>query len=344
MIVDQLKSILIHDAPGEFRAVAIDQAGLPWRLFSQRWKGDKEPAQVGQILSGRLRASAVAQGGAFVSLDNGEDVFLSGADLSGITLGMAVHVIIRAQARQGKLARAALTTAAPSPFDAYATWRNNLPGGADLPEISDRDSVASAFDEAQQSQVVLTGGGRLHIEHTRALTAMDVDSAGRISKGSAGARALSINRDAAREAARQITLRDIGGAVVLDCVDPLNKLAGDQVRDEFASACKTATQRKVQVFSPSRFGLMQVAIEWGSCPIVDRIAMDTAAGLFAALREVERAAEADGAGLFRIDLSSDDSSAYLSCQSLCDSMLAARFGGRVSISKSNNDVTVVRRK
>ena len=78
--------------------------------------------------------------------------------------------------------------------------------------------------------------------------------------------------------------------------------------------------------------------------MVDRAAMDTAAGLFAVLREVERAAEADGAGLFRIDLSLDDSNAYLACQTACDSMLAARFGGRVSVAKSKDDLTVVRRR
>ncbi len=344
MIAHYPKSIRIHDAPGEFRAVAIDQTGLPWRLFSQRWNGEGEAARVGQVLSGRLRANAEMQGGAFVTLDGGDEVFVSGADLGGITLGMAVRVIIRAEARQGKLARAALTDAMPGRFDAYAAWRASLPGGADLPEIKDRDAVASAFDEAQQSHVTLPGGGRLYIEHTRALTALDIDSAGRNSKGSAGARALSINREAARVAARQIALRDLGGAIVLDCIGPINKVAGEQIRTDFVTSCKVAMYRKVQVLPPSRFGLMQTAIERGSCPMSDRVKTDTAAGLFAILREVERAAEHDGAGLFRIDLSRDDLNAYLACQATCDSMLAARFGGRVSVAPSKDDLSVVRRR
>ena len=76
------------------------------------------------------------------------------------------------------------------------------------------------FEAALEAQVPLNGGGRLIIEPVTALTAIDVDSAGRT--GGKGNFAFDLNRTAAREAARQIRLRGIGGVVAIDFL-PLKK-------------------------------------------------------------------------------------------------------------------------
>jgi len=221
----------------------------------------------------------------------------------------------------------------------------SLPGAAELGRFEDSEIVETAFDEALCPSAVLRGGGHIHIEPTRALTAIDLDTAGRIGKGSAGARALSINRDGATAAARQIALRDIGGAVVLDCTGPLNKAAGEQVRARFMEALALATRRKAQVLVPSQFGLMQAAIEWGACPLADRVLADPGqTQLLAGLRDTEREAKVRGADLFRLELSQVAHTAYLDRKSECDSVLAQRFGGRVSIALSDDDKTIVRRR
>ena len=62
-----------------------------------------------------------------------------------------------------------------------------------------------------EPEVSLPGGGRLTIESTRALTAVDVDM------GSATDR-VAVNRAAAREVAAQLRLRNIGGLIVVDFI------------------------------------------------------------------------------------------------------------------------------
>ena len=70
-----------------------------------------------------------------------------------------------------------------------------------------------------EREVPLSGGGRLTIEPTRALTAVDVDIGAANDK-------VAVNRAAAREVAAQLRLRNIGGLVVVDFVsmrDPAHR-------------------------------------------------------------------------------------------------------------------------
>ncbi len=344
MTPPRLKTILTHDAPGEFRAVAVDETGQSWRSFSQAWGGEGELARTGQVVSGRLRADRQAQGGAFVELDTGQEVFVSAPDLGGVSQGAAVNVLIAAEARQDKLARGHLTDAPPTAFDAFAMWQESIPGGTKLEIREDATSVEAAFDEAISETVTLPRGGRVHIERTRALTAIDVDSAGRITKGSAGARALSLNREAAFEAARQIALRNLGGAIIIDCVGPLNQASGGKVRETFLQAFKAVSTRRVEALQPSRFGLMEIALAWQSSPVGEAPQAEGASELLAILRSAQREAEADGAALLQIELSESAYAAYSRHRATCDDVLTRRFGGRLVMARSEHDRTDVRRR
>ncbi|HWL71696.1 MAG TPA: ribonuclease E/G [Geminicoccus sp.] len=75
--------------------------------------------------------------------------------------------------------------------------------------------VAELIEAALQREVPLPEGGRLWIERTRALTAIDVDSGGQPS--------FRVNLAAAREIARQLRLRNIGGIIVVDFIDLVSK-------------------------------------------------------------------------------------------------------------------------
>lgn len=313
-------------------------------MFSQNWSGEAEPVRAGQICAGRLRAVADTQGGAFVTLDSGQEVFLSKPDLAGVSLGAAINVHIITEARRDKLARGTLTTDAVKPFDAFQVWRDSVPDSRDLEVVSNPQQVASAFDEAGCETVGLDKGGRLHIERTRALTAIDVDSAGRIGKGSAGARALSLNRSAVKEAARQLALRDIGGAIVIDCVAPLNKPAGERLREDFLAAFRAVSARKVEVLAPSRFGLMEIALAWQACPYGEAATPPGEAELLDILRSAAHEAETDGAALLRIDLSPQAYEAYLERRDACDMALVNRFGGRLTVASSAELESTVRRR
>ena len=85
--------------------------------------------------------------------------------------------------------------------------------------------------------VSLPGGGYLIIEHTEALHVIDVNSGNKSnSEEDQEATAISVNREAAKEIARQLRLRDMGGIIVVDFIDMKKaenkKLLQDIMRDE----------------------------------------------------------------------------------------------------------------
>ncbi|MGH7036330.1 MAG: ribonuclease E/G, partial [Stellaceae bacterium] len=80
--------------------------------------------------------------------------------------------------------------------------------------------LAAAIEALLQPRVALACGGTLHIETTHAAILLDVDSG--------KAPGLAANLDAAREAARQIRLRNLGGPIVIDFVGM--KGAADRAR------------------------------------------------------------------------------------------------------------------
>ena len=76
-----------------------------------------------------------------------------------------------------------------------------------------------------------SSGGRLAVEATAALVAVDVDTAG----GFGGGDGLTANLEAARELPRQLRLRGLGGQVVVDFA-PVPKKDRRRVEDALATA------------------------------------------------------------------------------------------------------------
>jgi ribonuclease G len=99
--------------------------------------------------------------------------------------------------------------------------------------LFDRHGVGDALALAEGPEVPLPSGGRLTIETTRAMVAVDVDSGG----GSMAAEAvLATNLEAATELARQMRLREVGGPVVVDFIRMQRKGDHDRVRRRLAEA------------------------------------------------------------------------------------------------------------
>ncbi|OKS89418.1 Rne/Rng family ribonuclease [Mucilaginibacter polytrichastri] len=114
--------------------------------------------------------------------------------------------------------------------------------------------IKSAFGKT----VNLAGGAYLVIEHTEALHVIDVNSGNRTaSKENQEENAYQVNKEAAREIARQLRLRDMGGIVVIDFIDmhkPTNrKDLFDYLRGEMAH-----DRAKHTILPPSKFGLVQI--------------------------------------------------------------------------------------
>ncbi len=106
--------------------------------------------------------------------------------------------------------------------------------------------------------VSLPGGGYLIIEHTEALHVIDVNSGNKSNtEEDQEATALSVNQEAAREIARQLRLRDMGGIIVVDFIDMRKaenkKIVFDTMREEMKSE-----RSRFTILPLSKFGLMQI--------------------------------------------------------------------------------------
>jgi ribonuclease G len=106
--------------------------------------------------------------------------------------------------------------------------------------------------------VSLPGGGYLIVEHTEALHVIDVNSGNKSNtEQDQEATALSVNRESAKEIARQLRLRDMGGIIVIDFIDMKKaenkKLIQDIMKDEMK-----ADRSKYTILPLTKFGLMQI--------------------------------------------------------------------------------------
>jgi len=108
--------------------------------------------------------------------------------------------------------------------------------------------------------VSLHSGGYLVIEHTEALHVIDVNSGSSANKSDNGNQettALNVNKEAVKEIARQLRLRDLGGIICVDFIDMKSidnrKLIYDIMKDEMEN-----DRAKHTVLPLSKFGLMQI--------------------------------------------------------------------------------------
>jgi hypothetical protein len=350
-MVTPLAKIYTHDGIGAFRAVAVDTEGRASRLFELRWGGQNQALRLGETVSARIRNFADRQGGAFLELETGQEVFLALKSRDGLTEGQAVRVTCVAAHRSGKLARVKLAkgVAEDEPFDAFASWLASLPNGAHLPQVAEAEQVRFAFEEALCHTITLPKGGQIHIEPTRAAVAIDVDSAGHLGKGSAGARALSLNKQAVEEAARQVALRDLGGAVIVDCISPTNRSGAEQIKAHFQSVFQALSTRTVRTASPLPFGLLQAAISWGETPLTD-VYFDAAGKMAAEIRllnwldQAEREALSSPTVFLNLNLCAETYAAYLAVKEICDLRIQARLSGRLTITNNGNEPEGIKRR
>jgi len=121
-----------------------------------------------------------------------------------------------------------------------------------------RYQIESQIESAFQREVRLPSGGSIVIDHTEALTSIDINSA-RATKGSdIEETALNTNLEAAVEIARQLRLRDLGGLFVIDFIDMTPSRNQREVENRLKEAMKEDRAR-VQIGRISRFGLLEMS-------------------------------------------------------------------------------------
>ncbi len=106
--------------------------------------------------------------------------------------------------------------------------------------------------------VSIANGGYLIIEHTEALHVIDVNSGNKSNREEdQEATALTVNLEAAKEIARQLRLRDMGGIIVIDFIDMRR---AENKKKVFARIKKEmeGDRSKHTILPLSKFGLMQI--------------------------------------------------------------------------------------
>ena len=117
--------------------------------------------------------------------------------------------------------------------------------------------IAEQLHRGLDRKVWLPSGGSLIIEHTEALTVIDVNTGKNVGRSSLEDTVFDNNLEAAVEIARQLRLRDIGGIIVIDFVDmEVKKNRAEVVRVFREELARDKT--RTQVFDISELGLVQM--------------------------------------------------------------------------------------
>jgi ribonuclease G len=123
--------------------------------------------------------------------------------------------------------------------------------------LFDYYEIEPEIERMLDRRVWLKKGGYIVIDQTEALVAIDVNT-GRFRGKSKASEAIFItNMEAAREIARQIRLRDIGGIIIVDFIDMEDREQRKKVFEEFKSALKN-DRSQTYISSISDLGLIEM--------------------------------------------------------------------------------------
>jgi ribonuclease G len=123
--------------------------------------------------------------------------------------------------------------------------------------IFERIGIQKQIDEAFSRQVWLPCGGYIVIDETEALIAIDVNTGRNRGSKDVDKMILETNVEAAREVARQLRLRNIGGLVVIDLIDMRHRKDQQTVYKAIKDRLKK-DKAKTQVLQISPIGLMEM--------------------------------------------------------------------------------------
>ncbi|CAJ1970604.1 unnamed protein product [Sphenostylis stenocarpa] len=125
--------------------------------------------------------------------------------------------------------------------------------------LFDEFNIEGEIDNILSKRVPLVNGGSLIIEQTEALVSIDVNGGhGMLGHGNSQQQAiLDVNLAAAKQIARELRLRDIGGIIVVDFIDMTDEANKRLVYEEVKKAIER-DKSMVKVTELSRHGLMEI--------------------------------------------------------------------------------------
>ncbi|HEX5726374.1 MAG TPA: Rne/Rng family ribonuclease [Longimicrobiaceae bacterium] len=138
----------------------------------------------------------------------------------------------------------------PSLIERVRLWEEPRP-------LFDAFDLESEIRDAFQRRVNLPSGGYIIVEPTEALVSIDVNTGRYTGKRDPEKTILKTNVDAAREIARQLRLRDVGGIIVCDFIDMESKQNRDKVLQELRTHL-ARDRARTKAFQVSELGLIEM--------------------------------------------------------------------------------------
>lgn len=123
--------------------------------------------------------------------------------------------------------------------------------------IFDHLNIGHDVNSIFSPRVRMPSGGYLIFEQTEAMYVVDVNSGPYAAKEKQEDNSLKTNLEAAREIAKQLRLRDIGGIIVVDFIDLRDNKNRKKIYDELKKEFKK-DQAKTNIIGMSDFGLVQI--------------------------------------------------------------------------------------
>jgi hypothetical protein len=265
------RAAFVDRSIGEVRGV-ITLDDLPERLIVRR-DDDDESQVAGARSTGRVLAVERALETAFIRMPSGPDAVTPLPPSKSLDKGASVEVEVVSEPRAGKgaVVRVLGASSGPprvicGPPEVEDMLRHWAPG-----EVETGEAARAAADEAQETALrvshPLPGGGEIHIEPTRALTAIDVDLGAGTSSNSPQARRKA-NLAAIATAARVLRLKALGGPIVFDLAGAGHN--GPAIA-EAAKAAFGPDNPGVVIGPVSRFGLFELALPRRQTPLSGRL-------------------------------------------------------------------------
>ena len=143
-----------------------------------------------------------------------------------------------------------LKSVAPELIERVHLYEDKIP-------LFDKANIEQELRDLFKRRCDLPSGGYLIIEPTEALVSVDVNSGRYTGKKDPEKTILKTNIEAARELARQIRLRDMGGIIVSDFIDMETKANRDRVLQELRTHL-SRDRARTKAFQVSDLGLIEM--------------------------------------------------------------------------------------
>ncbi len=183
-------------------------------------------------------------------------------------------------------------------------------------DLFDRFGIESDIKRTFQRKSWLKSGGYLMIDHTEALTVIDVNTGKYVGDSNLQQTIFHTNLEAAAEIARQIRLRDIGGIILIDFID----MATEQHKEELLHTLREELKKdrtRTNVLGITQLGLVEMTrkkirqrvstILHSACPVCGgsgRVLTPQSISL-EILRQYRRSAESAATSRFKLKVHAD---------------------------------------